>query len=117
MDSGAVAKVTSCIDCLQPYYFHVHLVGSEGSILDNKLYTTTIKGLKKQWTTLPTALVDSGDVHDHPYEPQFKEFVEAIQENRPMALTSMDLALETHRVIFAADESARTGRPVRVVRK
>lgn len=115
MNTGAAAKVTSCIDCLQPYYFHVHLVGSDGSILDNKLYTSRLKGLKKQWATLPTALVDSGDVHDHPYEPQFKEFVAAIQENRPMALTDLEIALETHRVIFAADESARTGKPVRMV--
>ena len=28
---GRVGKVASVIDCLQPYYFHVHLVGSEGS--------------------------------------------------------------------------------------
>lgn len=29
---GRVGKVTSCIDCLQPYYFHTHLVGSEGTL-------------------------------------------------------------------------------------
>ncbi len=113
---GNIAKVTSCIDCHQPYYFHVHLVGSEGALLDNRLYTNKLKGLKKQWTTLPTALVDSGDVHDHPYAAQFQEFVDAIQQNRPMALTDLDIAMETFRVIFAADESVRTGKPVRVRR-
>jgi predicted dehydrogenase len=111
-DSGAVAKVASVIDCLQPYYFHVHLVGSEGSLLDNRLYTDKLKGLKKQWATLPTALIDSGDVNDHPYAAQFQEFVNAIQQNRPMALTDLDIALESFRVLFAADESARTGKPV-----
>src|ERR1041385_6892169 len=29
---GRVGKVASAIDCLQPYYFHTHLVGSEGSL-------------------------------------------------------------------------------------
>ena len=37
---GRVGKVASVIDCLQPYYFHIHLVGSEGSLLDNKFYST-----------------------------------------------------------------------------
>src|SRR5438093_1488141 len=36
---GSVGKVASVVDCLQPYYFHVHLVGSEGSLLDNRFYS------------------------------------------------------------------------------
>src|SRR5262249_15008212 len=28
---GRVGKCASVVDCLQPYYFHMHLVGSEGS--------------------------------------------------------------------------------------
>ena len=38
----------------------------------------------------------------------------AVQEGREMELTSLTDALRTHRVLFAADESARTGRPVSV---
>ena len=34
--SGAVGKCAAVVDCLQPYYFHTHLVGSEGSLLDNQ---------------------------------------------------------------------------------
>ena len=30
----------------------------------------------------------------------------------PMPLTDLDTALQTHRVIFAADRSAETGQPV-----
>ena len=37
---GRIGKTASVIDCLQPYYFHTHLVGSEGSLLDNKIYST-----------------------------------------------------------------------------
>lgn len=113
--SGRVGKVTSCIDCHQPYYFHVHLLGSEGSLLDNRFYSTRLKGMvKERWSTLETALIDSGDVSDHPYQPQFQSFVDSIRDGGTMPLTDLDTALETHRVVFAADRSAAEGRPVRL---
>jgi predicted dehydrogenase len=114
-ESGAVGKVTSCIDCLQPYYFHSHLVGSKGSLLDNRFYSSDIKGMSKErWSTLETSLIDSGDVTDHPYQPQFQAFVDSIHANTTMPLTDLDTAFVTHRVAFAADLSAREGRPVRL---
>jgi predicted dehydrogenase len=70
---GKVGKVASLIDCLQPYYFHTHLVGSEGSLLDTKFYSRKLKGLdKSRWSPLATHPIDSGDVKDHPYQPQFQ---------------------------------------------
>jgi predicted dehydrogenase len=114
-ENGSVGKVASSIDCLQPYYFHVHLVGSTGSLLDNKFYSTRLDGLSKEkWSTLETALIDSGDVVDHPYQPQFQAFVESIANDEPMPLTDLETALETHRVAFAADLSAAEGRPVKL---
>jgi len=112
---GRVGKVASVVDCLQPYYFHVHLVGSEGSLLDNKLYTERLKGLNKnRWSELETALIDSGDVSDHPYQPQFQAFVDSLRAGRPMPRTDFATALETHRVLFAAELSAAEGRAVRL---
>jgi len=40
--------------------------------------------------------------------------VDAIRARRKMPLTDLETALETHRVIFAADLSARKGEPVRL---
>lgn len=112
-DRPAVAKVTSCIDCLQPYYFHVHLVGEYGSLLDNKFYSTRLAGMSKaRWSTLETALIDSGDVSDHPYQPQFQAFADAVRNEKQMPLTDFDTAMKTHRVVFAADQSAATGKTV-----
>ncbi|MBI4582568.1 MAG: Gfo/Idh/MocA family oxidoreductase [Planctomycetes bacterium] len=111
---GKAAKVTSSIDCLQPYYFHIHLLGSEGSLLDNRIYSAKLKGMTKQrWSTLETALIDSGDVSDHPYQPQFQAFADSVQKGQPMPLTDFDTAFETHRAVFAADLSAKLGRPVK----
>jgi len=104
---GRVGKVASVIDCLQPYYFHVHLVGSEGSLLDNKFHSTKLGGLNKaKWSELSMRLLDSGDVSDHPYQTQFEAFFNAVNSGQEMPLTSLTHALRTHEVIFAADSSA-----------
>ncbi|MEI6138335.1 MAG: Gfo/Idh/MocA family oxidoreductase [Mariniphaga sp.] len=105
--NGSIGKVASVIDCLQPYYFHFHLVGSEGSLLDNKYYSSKVEGQNKnKWTELSMKLLDSGDVSDHPYQIQFEAFFKALDEDREMPLTNLAEALKTHQLIFAADKSA-----------
>jgi predicted dehydrogenase len=112
---GQVGKCASVIDCFQPYYFHTHLVGSHGSLLDNRIYTEKLPGMTKaRWSTLETALIDSGDVSDHPYQPQFQALVHSIRNDTAMPQTDFDTAYETHRVAFAADLSAAEGRPVKL---
>jgi predicted dehydrogenase len=59
-------------------------------------------------------MLDSGDVSDHPYQTQFDAFFAALEHGREMPLTSLGDALESHRVIFAADRSAATGKSVRL---
>ena len=104
---GRIGKVASVIDCLQPYYFHIHLVGSEGSLLDNKFYSNQLGGLNKnKWSELSMKMLDSGDVTDHPYQMQFETFFQAIEQGKEMPLTSLADALYTHDVLFAADRSA-----------
>ncbi len=112
---GRVGKTASVIDCLQPYYFHVHLVGSEGSLLDNKFHSTQMGGLNKvKWSELSMKMLDSGDVSDHPYQTQFQAFFDALDAGKEMPLTSLREAARTHEVIFAADRAAETGKPVRI---
>jgi len=108
---GRIGKVASVIDCLQPYYRHVHLVGSEGTLLDDKFYSRRIPGLdSKRWSILATPRLDSGDVHDHPYSTQFQAFFEALTLNKEMPLTSFEEGMLTHRLALAADLSAQSGR-------
>lgn len=104
---GRVGKVASAIDCLQPYYFRVHLIGSEGSLLDNKFYSTQLGGLDRgRWSELSMKLLDSGDVTDHPYQTQFEAFFNSLEMDREMPLTSLTHAMRTMEIIFAADSSA-----------
>ena len=114
--NGSVGKCTASIDCLQPYYFHTHLVGSKGSLLDNKFYSSDLRTGKEAWSTLSFKPLDSGDVSDHPYQTQFEAFFAALEKGQDMPLTNLELAAKTHEVIFAADRSAELGRPVKLSR-
>ena len=77
--SGAVGKCAAVVDCLQPYYFHTHLVGSEGSLLDNRFHSQKLDGLNRHaWSQLSMKMLDSGDVADHPYQTQFQAFFDAL---------------------------------------
>ncbi len=113
--NGATGKCASVIDCWQPYYFHTHLVGSEGSLLDNRFTSNLIQGARPQnWHQLSFQPVDSGDVHDHPYRNQFDAFFRAVDGGREMPLTGLRDAVRTHEVIFAAMRSEELGRPVKM---
>ena len=113
-NSGKIAKCAASVDCLQPYYFHTHLFGSEGSILDNKFHSQKLKSDKSRWSELSMKMLDSGDVADHPYQLQFDTFFQAINNGTEMPLTGLREALKTHEIIFAADKSAATGKSVKL---
>lgn len=112
---GRVGKATSCIDCLQPYYFHTHLVGSEGSLLDNKFHSEKLSTDKGSWSSLSMKMLDSGDVSDHPYTTQFQAFFDSMAKEEEMPLTSINESYKSFEVVFAADKSVELGRPVKIL--
>ncbi len=113
--NGAIGKTAAIVDCFQPYYFHTHLVGSEGSVLDNKFHSQKLPGTDRHaWSQLSLKLLDSGDVSDHPYSTQFQAFFDALDKGKDVPLTSFANAFTSHRVIAAADKSAAEGRPVKL---
>lgn len=115
LSDGRIGKCASVIDCWQPYYFHTHLVGSEGSLLDDKFHSNRRAGSdgRHEWKQLPYKPVDSGDVADHPYLAQFTAFFDALARGAEMPLTGLPEAVLTHEVIFASEASLRLGHPVK----
>lgn len=110
---GRLGKVASVIDCFQPYYFRTYFVGSEGTMLDDRFHSERFPGSdRKQWSRLAMKLADSGDVSDHPYRAQFEAFFAATAAGADMPHTNLRDALRSHRVIMAADLSARCGREI-----
>ncbi len=112
--SGKIGKCAASVDCLQPYYFHTHLFGSEGSLLDNKIHSEKLKSDKTKWSEMSMKMLDSGDVADHPYQLQFETFFQSIVNGTEMPLTGLKEAIRTHEIIFAADKSAETGKSVKL---
>ncbi len=112
--NGTVGKCAAVVDCFQPYYFHTHLVGSEGSLLDNKFHSQKLGTNKAHWSELSMKMLDSGDVSDHPYQTQFDAFFRALEQGKEMPLTNLAAAARTHEILFAADKSAATGKPVKL---
>jgi len=110
---GRVGKVTSCIECIQPYVFNINLVGTRGSIKNNQIYSKTKYPGQTGWTVVPTILPDSGDVTQHPFSLEAAHLVDCILEGRESHANVAD-AFKTHAICFAADESAREGRPVKL---
>ena len=105
-----LAKVASVTDCMQPYVFNMNMLGSHGSLKNDLFYSKKIEGLK-DWSKMDVQLVDSGDVAHHPYGDQFAYYAECLDAGK-QGHNNLKSAFETHRVIFAADRSAKTGKPV-----
>lgn len=111
---GRIGKVSSSLDAIQPYMFRVSAVGSHGSIIDDQFTTRRIDGLERtRWSrmgarTIGDALVIGPDM----YIDFLTGFAGAVRSNTPMPRTNFDMAYRMHRMIFAADASAETGRPV-----
>jgi len=107
-----IGKVSSNTDCRQPYVFNINIVGSEGSVKNDLFHSKKIEGLKG-WSKMDVHLIDSGDVSNHPYVQQFDYFAKCLDEGTEPH-NNFQSAFESHRVIFAADKSVETGKPVRL---
>lgn len=114
---GRVGKVTSCLDSLHPYYWRNTLVGSEGSLIDTKLTSRNmLAGLdNKGWTELSTRSInDAGDITSDMFTPMFGRILATLREDAAFPCSDFERAYQMHRVLFACDESARTGKAVHV---
>lgn len=111
---GTIGKCVSCVDCRQPYVFNIHLVGSEGTLLGNKLSSTKLAGVnKEEWIEIPTTTATSGDVLDHPYPPQVNEFMSALKAGQD-SIVNFESAFKTFRVVFAIDRAIAENRTVKL---
>ncbi len=108
---GSIGKVGCSIECLHPYKFPITLMGTGGSIRDNRLFSKELMPGQTEMATIPTILPDSGDVTHHPFQGQIDHFVECIEADAESHCNLADAA-KTHEICFAAETSAEEGRPV-----
>lgn len=109
---GAIAKTSVLLDCAMPYTFNIDLAGTEGTIRDNRLWSKRLLPGQTGWTTVPTTLLDTADVHHHPFDAEIGQFVDSILTGRESFATVADAYL-SHELCLAIDRSvAEGGRPI-----
>lgn len=108
--NGALGKVSVNADCIMPYRFPIRIFGDKGSVFDHRVWSHQFPG-QTDWVELPAICPDSSDVHHHPFQGEIDHFVDCIRQNRESHCDLED-AILTHEVVFAALQSAQTGRPV-----
>lgn len=111
--NGKVGKVSACVEQWMPYQFNVDILGTDGGLRDNRFYSRSIPGVL-DWATFPTILPDSGAVSHHPFQAEIDHFIDCIRNDVESHVNMRD-AVNTHRAIFAIEESCRQGgAPVKV---
>ena len=109
---GAIGTTSALFDCEMPYQFNIDLVGTEGTLRDNRVWSKTLLPGQTGWTEMKTLHLDSGDVQHHPFNAEIDHFVDCIRENRESHCNIAD-SYHTHELILAIDQSiAAGGQPV-----
>jgi predicted dehydrogenase len=112
LDTGAVAKVSSNHDCVQPYQFPIEIFGRKGTIKDNKLWSHKFPG-QTGWVEIPTVLPDTAEVSHHPFQSEINHFVDCIINDRESHCNLED-SVNTHEAAFAAIKSEAENKPVKL---
>jgi UDP-N-acetylglucosamine 3-dehydrogenase len=62
---------------------------------------------------VPGVYPDNPDVAHHPFDEEIDHFIDCIINDREPIISIPD-AYKTHEIVFAAEQSARRGKPVRL---
>ena len=110
--SGTIANISASVEAHIPYVFNIDLLGEDGSLRGNRLYSKKLPG-QRDWAIIPTILPDSGDVSHHPFQGEIDHFVDCIINNVESPL-NLESGAKTTEVCLAVDLSAAEGRPVQL---
>ena len=111
---GIIGKTSALFDCEMPYQMNIDLAGTEGTLRDNRLWSRKLFPGQTDWATFPTIMLDSADVHHHPFDAEINHFVECILADRESHCNIAD-AYRSHELCMAIDRSiTEGGQPVRL---
>jgi predicted dehydrogenase len=105
---GAIGKTSVLLDCEMPYSFNIDLVGTDGTLRDNRIWSKTLLPAQTGWATAPTVTPDSGAVEHHPFDAEVNHLVDCIRQDRQSHCSVAD-AYRTHEVCLAIDRSIEEG--------
>lgn len=109
---GTLGKIGSSLESSLPYKFHLQIMGTQGVVVDNRLYLMK-NGKKGKGKLIPGIYADDGDVAHHPFNEMINEFVEAIRKDREPPV-SFEKSFKTYAALFALERSMKSGKPEKV---
>lgn len=108
---GTIGKTGTSFEIESPYVNNIVLHGDGGSVYNDRYYTERFHAGQKDWQTLHTVFLDSGDVSHHPYRGMMDDFVDAVAQDRA-PLNNIDSSYRTHEACLAIDLSIETGEEI-----
>ena len=113
-ENGAVGKLSTMLEADTPYIFNCKLFGTDGTISNNEVYSSTHYPGSLGYWSFPTVKPDSAAVEHHPFKQEIDHFLECIETDTESHASIHD-SWKSMSVCFAIDESAaKGGKPVRV---
>jgi predicted dehydrogenase len=109
---GTIGKVGCSLECNMPYVFNVEVFGTRGSFRNNQIAGDMLKG-QTGFATVPTIAPDSADVSHHPFDGEVATLIDALNRNR-RPMPDLEDAAKTMEICFAAELSAKRGKPVKL---
>jgi len=111
---GSLGKISASLDGLGfPYQLNIDLLGTEGAIRDNRVYSKKLFPEQTDFVTLPSATPNSGAVGHHPFQQEIDNLVDGILYGAPVISDVTD-ACDSMEMVLAIERSAATGKPVKV---
>jgi predicted dehydrogenase len=113
-ENGAVGKLSTVFDADTEYIFNCRLFGTEGTILNNEVYSSKHYPGSLGYWKFPTIEPDSAEVAHHPFKQEIDHFLECLEEDRESHASIHD-TWKSMAICYAIDESAaKGGQPVKV---
>jgi predicted dehydrogenase len=109
--NGAIGKVGCVMEGNVKYTFNIRLHGEKGTLVNDKFRSTVLDPGLEGWAHFPTTLPDTPEVTHHPFPGEIDDFIDSILHDR-RAVVDISDARKTHDIMFAAERSAREGRPI-----
>ena len=107
LSGGAIGKVSASLGARMPYQFDVDLLGTQGSVRNNRLFSRRLPGIAG-FAEFPVARPDSADVVSHPFEGEIAHLLDCLDQDVDTEL-NLAATVNTHQACIAAEISAREG--------
>jgi len=110
--NGTIGKVGCVLEGNLKYQFNLRLHGPKGTLVNDRFLTNYLPG-QTGWAEFPTILPDTPDVTHHPFQGELDHLIDCMRENRT-PIVDIKGAVKAHAIAFAAEQSSREGRPVKL---